>query len=358
MHDYKIVAAADFHLKNSNLKDKTKALKQLSEYIYKNNIDLFVDLGDSFDTPNPDEETRMVYSDFLNSIPLDCEIIKLGGNHETRDNKIYAYESSMMYNLYAEDNVREITYVKTFHQKAINGCDLFFCNYGHQHFLDRNKPLGNHSQYLFAHLTVNGSKINENYVLRNDGVNSEIFKPFTFTFLGDIHKRQMYDNWGYVGALTKNNFGESENTDGFSVITIHRIDEHTPVDSPFFTEEFIPLHDVREYEVYHMHEDMTGQDEYTEFLFSKVTDNYVKVIIEGSSEWIASLDRQALIKGFEDRNPHRLSFQWNTTDTRERKSISHNKTEEEQLSEYIEKNKVNENVAEDGKKILIDVINQ
>lgn len=307
---------------------------------------MLIDLGDTFNVPNPTEEVRMVYSKFINDLGPEIDIVKLGGNHETRDTKIYAFESNFREDFFHDNSVVYVKSIYHIDNAYDYGCNLVFCNYGHQGGIQQSiKPKG--KNILFAHLTVNGAKVNDNYTLRlNDGVNpKQYFEGYDYVFLGDIHKRQIQGNWRYIGALTKNNFGEAENKDGFSVITLQENDDK----NINITEEFIEI-PGRDYIKVEMTEDSGLL--YT----SGIEGSIFKIIVSGSSEWITTIDRQELIKKIEKLKPHRLSFEWNITDSAKRESISNNKDEQSQLEEYIETQDVDVHLREDGKKYLNEAL--
>ena len=233
--EYRVVLVSDIHINKVNrLEDRIHALNEVSEYVNTHDIDLLIDLGDTFEKPNPTEEERIVYSEFVNSILIPYQ--KIGGNHETINNIIFAYDSSLK-NLLIDGIAWQ--YITSDNESIA----FVFCNYGAEHKIptiinEIHRDNGDAKIYFFGHCTVNGAKTNSGHILRNDEVDATMFAPFEFAFLGDIHKRQMYKNWGYVGALVKRDAGEAGNADGFTVVTIK--------EDGSFIQEFIEI-DGRDY---------------------------------------------------------------------------------------------------------------
>ncbi|NDC25123.1 MAG: hypothetical protein EBZ49_13500 [Proteobacteria bacterium] len=75
---------------------------------------------------------------------------------------------------------------------------------------NRVKPVPGEINIATFHGSVRGSKTDSEWALESD-VDSELFKDYDFTFLGDIHKHQYIDSdrrIAYPGSTIQQNYGE------------------------------------------------------------------------------------------------------------------------------------------------------
>ena len=79
-------------------------------------------------------------------------------------------------------------------------------------------PGENDFNVALFHGPVYQSSTDVGYVISSDSVKSNDFKGFDLALLGDIHKRQMIDDYIYYpGSLVQQNFGESQDNHGYTL---------------------------------------------------------------------------------------------------------------------------------------------
>jgi len=235
------VAIADLHLKDKEsvgdlasnglsvrTVQKLNALTEAVEYALLHGVDMFVSLGDLFDSPSVSERLR--YEVLLRLKDLLCsgiEVYIVGGNHDTSDN--------ITYSLFSDTAIaEELYYANNLFVANKKGIDLLFLASGQEAKIVEYVPQA--TTLLFSHCQIVGAKF-DNERISKHFVSEETLSKFEAVFLGHFHKRQRHNKYRYVGALCRNNFNERDNPDGFLYVRMNK--------SKIREEKFIPINDIR-----------------------------------------------------------------------------------------------------------------
>lgn len=180
-----------------------KTGEYLASIIKKENPDLIINLGDTFDQHTITSYDVKIASEFFkcfNSINIPHFV--LVGNHEMVN---YDYNAIEILN-----NIDNITVIdKPISTNLIMNheqeCRLAFMPY--MEYKDIMEfPDGD---YLFSHLDIMGMSIRGNYELP-DGVNIEQLQKYKIVFNGHIHKPSIKQNIVNVGSITTHSFADDD----------------------------------------------------------------------------------------------------------------------------------------------------
>ena len=98
-----------------------------------------------------------------------------------------------------------------------NGVILKIISSGQEESITKMKPIT--PTILIGHFQIEGASF-DNERLCTDFVKQSDLSSFLAVYCGHFHKRQKNSNWKYIGALCRNNFGESKNESGFLQLSI------------------------------------------------------------------------------------------------------------------------------------------
>lgn len=237
---YRILFFTDPHLKdkepiggvdNFNRSKRTVDKINLFSYVIQYAIDYKIDtvacLGDLFDNPSPSERLRTIVSKiFRKAINNGIAVYLLGGNHDTSDNRSYNFMSESALNdklVFAKQTTIEL-----------DKYNILMLSFGQEKEIPNIKVVK--PTILAGHFQIIGAKY-ENERLSESFIAPEELNKFEKVYCGHFHKRQP----NYIGALTRNDFGERDNPTGFIVLEIDSNIKETYVsvkDRTFYQEEF------------------------------------------------------------------------------------------------------------------------
>ena len=207
----KFAHIADTHIRNLKYHfEYREVFKQLYESLKKEKPDYIVHCGDIAHTKTQiSPEFVELCTEFFKNLADITETIIILGNHDG--------------NLKNSSRQDAITPIVT----AMNHPKLHLLKRSGEIWLDENFSLyvlsvfdeenwmtpvdTGKTNIALYHGAINKSKTDQNWTLGGDhGI--DIFDPFDFAFLGDIHKTQSLDKEGriwYAGSTVQQNFGES-----------------------------------------------------------------------------------------------------------------------------------------------------
>lgn len=166
----------------------------MSDLISQNNIDLIVNLGDTFDQNTLTSYDIDTASEFFKMFPKNKVHLVLCGNHEMLNER---------YNvLKLIDNIEEVGVVDT-PTVVENLLFLPYCDYKD---LDLSKFNG--SKYAFMHHDIYGSQIAPGRTL-DFGIEQNSLSKFEKVFNGHVHASSKFGNIINVGSITTHSFADS-----------------------------------------------------------------------------------------------------------------------------------------------------
>jgi len=213
----KIAHLADIHVQG---KERIQENKVIFENLYKSllkvNPELIILAGDIFHTKteNITPESISLLVDFFNSLASVAETHIILGNHDG-NLKNEQREDSISPIIRAINNSNLFLHKKT--ETFVKGDYKFFFYslFDKEGWTTLESPKNDKINISVFHGSVLGC-VYENGVIANDAEHSEaeisFFKPFDYSMLGDIHKRQDMDKAGkvhYPGSLSQLDHGES-----------------------------------------------------------------------------------------------------------------------------------------------------
>lgn len=176
--------------------------KWLSDIVAKENPDLIINLGDTFDQHTVTSYDIDTASEFFRCFsPFKILHLVLVGNHEMVNQDFNAV--SILNNI---DNItvidRPIKQHLVFNNEELDLAFLPYCNFKEL----RELPKGN---FLFSHMDIQGSVIRQNIELQ-DGLTNEQLNQYKLVFNGHIHKPSIKNNVINVGSITTHSFSDDE----------------------------------------------------------------------------------------------------------------------------------------------------
>lgn len=299
----RVICSGDFHLSlkenygrtepdglNSRVHDKLKAIGTSINYAIENKADLYVSVGDEFDTLNPTELLRYKFIEavaplFESNIPY----IIIMGNH------IY---NSIYYNLQSEEKLLKLLksskmeIISELKIREIDGIPFSFVPWSYikeaKSFLKNNQE-----RIVFHHMPISGALLNDYEIKSKEGFNKEDLESQIVFIGGHYHKYQLVDNWCYVGSIVKQDFGERGQKKGFCDIKIENEIDINFIEIP--DREFLQLE----------FSEPVDPIQYVEAL-GDLNGAVVKSVFSGDKEWLYSINKNQFIKILEDRNAIRV----------------------------------------------------
>ncbi len=284
-----VVAIADTHLKstekygkpnadgtNSRLQDKIDAIDKAVKYALKEDVDLFVHLGDVYDKINPSEFLR---SKFLNTIkPLigKIPIIIVIGNHDTDENVFSLMADDVLLDTLQSD---DIMIFEEPSEIEVEGVEFLILPWKKDEIIE--KELKAHkNKIVLGHFGVDGALASGSEFVLSKGVSQRLFERHLYTFLGHYHRYQHTNNFMYVGSVARADFGERNDPKGF----VHfKVSDKNKVKTKFidvkdrnFFQYTVSEEDDHSFDALYEWEDLEG--------------DIVKIIFHGSEEWYLSFN--------------------------------------------------------------------
>lgn len=227
----KIAHVSDIHIRNHRYHENYRAVfNKLYDSLRDHKVDLIFVLGDIAHTKiNLSAEFFEMAYDFLDNLSNIAPTYTILGNHDAN-----------LVNLNRQDAISPIA--KTINNKNFNfikysgviSIDEFDIDIHHMSLFDKDWPKkedirDDRINIAMYHGPLNGCVTDVGYHLESK-INKDLFEPYDYTFLGDIHKAQPMNEkltmW-YAGSLIQQNYGESydkgyllweiENKEDFSI---------------------------------------------------------------------------------------------------------------------------------------------
>lgn len=172
-----------------------KTAQWMTDIIQQNNVDMIINLGDTFDQNTITSYDIDTASEFFKVFQyLNKQHIILCGNHEMLNTD---------YNvLKLLDNIQGIQVIDT--PTVID--NLLFLPYCDYKDLDLSNYNG--SDYAFMHHDIYGSKISANRIL-DFGIEKDSLSKFKKVFNGHVHACSKFANIVNVGSITTHSFADS-----------------------------------------------------------------------------------------------------------------------------------------------------
>jgi len=299
----KIIASADLHLSmkenngstaidgfNTRLHDKLNALSQPIQYAIDTKADMYISLGDEFDSLNPPEPLRLKFIEALSPLfEADIPLIIIMGNHVYNATYYNLQSEERLLNLLGTKKMLIVSEPMLFEQYEI---PFTFIPWS---YINNSRTLlnSNTNRIIFHHMPIVGASLTDYEFLSKDGFTPDDLKKQLAWFGGHYHKHQLKDNYCYVGSLVKQDFGERNQEKGFLDINISEEIEY----------DFIEIKD-RDF----LQFDFTEPDDVIDY-FSSINDiegAVIKITMTGSNSWLYKINKQQIIKILQDKGAIRV----------------------------------------------------
>lgn len=186
------IEALERHIPDSSAR-VLSTLKKSMKREASRGVAAFVQLGDSFDSPYPDQHYIREYTKVLRQFP-DIPFHILMGNHDFADIK---HNSLRLIKYFCDIGfINGTVYTKPKIVK-IDGESYFFCP--HPYVVDPPKSV----RYCFGHFGFDGAKSDTGYTLKSKNA------PKGRWILGDYHTPQKGKTYIYAGSLCQTKWHES-----------------------------------------------------------------------------------------------------------------------------------------------------
>lgn len=249
----KIAHLADIHIRNVRYHERyEEVFDRLYDSLREEDVDLICVLGDIAHTKESlSAEYFEIATKFLRSLSSIAKTIVIPGNHDANLTNLRRQDSiTPIVEAMENENLVFMKYSASY-SHVVDGVTVTF---HHLSVFDDNwnsvysAVNKSHVNIGMYHGPVNGSSTDAGFKLESH-VSVEAFADFDFTFLGDIHKRQLLgdkQNVLYPGSLIQQNYGESAGK-GYSVWNIVSKAEGYP--------KHIELSDPTPFVTYHVTKD-------------------------------------------------------------------------------------------------------
>lgn len=296
---YRLVVLGDVHLRstdplgilnedniNTRLLDKLTAIAQAVTHAVNNKATHFILLGDVFDAINPSEVLKRLFWEAITpAIEANIEIRIIIGNHD---------RTGRMFNFSGDEPImpKNIAMVKhdllTETLTLPNRTEPLSIKYiPYKAKEEIVKDLATFSDITFGHFEIDGALLapdnrEMHHVIAQSACTSSL------TWLGHIHKFQEFnDHFAYLGSCVQSDFAEVHDKKFFGQIDI---DDHGSLNYSF--------HNIIQRPMYqHLIEEV---DENNLYITEKAPEELkqegvlIKFILQGSPEWIKSIDKLKL----------------------------------------------------------------
>ena len=187
-------------------------------YLFENNINNVIDLGDTFDRRkfvnfNTLDKVRQFYFDVLNEQGI--KLHSIVGNHSTYYRNTNSVNSSeLLYGHY--DNIEVYPEVATI---CLDGTPIDLIPWINSENYDRTIDFIKNSKahVAFGHLEVAGFAMYKGYNAE-DGIAKDIFKGYEIVCSGHYHHKSSKDNIHYLGAPYEITWNDYDDPRGFHVL--------------------------------------------------------------------------------------------------------------------------------------------
>ena len=187
-------------------------------YLFENNINNVIDLGDTFDRRkfvnfNTLDKVRQFYFDVLNEQGI--KLHSIVGNHSTYYRNTNSVNSSeLLYGHY--DNIEVYPEVATI---CLDGTPIDLIPWINSENYDRTIDFIKNSKahVAFGHLEVAGFAMYKGYNAE-DGIAKDIFKGYEVVCSGHYHHKSSKDNIHYLGAPYEITWNDYDDPRGFHVL--------------------------------------------------------------------------------------------------------------------------------------------
>ncbi len=222
-HLGKLINTEEFGRINSRLYDKVLTLNFSVETAIKEECELFVVAGDTFDKSNPSREVRKIFFDTIKPLfDNNIHVLFIIGNHElsqTGKHPLIDIEGIDKNCFYIIDDFRTFDFC---------GFNIALAPWGTSEAKIREAK----SDILYGHLPVVGEYMNNN-VKCDKGISREALKGYSLGYLnrvrlGHFHKR----NDLYIGSLARDSFHEKNYKNGFEILDLLS----SSIPNPYFIE--------------------------------------------------------------------------------------------------------------------------
>jgi len=343
---YKIAAFTDLHLKDNesiggidelgrNLRtvDKVNYLNEVVKFAIDNHVDALFDLGDTFNDNSPSNRLRNIVSKImLKALKNNIKVYILGGNHDTNDN--------VSFNMMSESNYNEnLIFAKNTTINTNEGIQLKLISWGQDDCIEKMNTIT--PTILFGHLQIEGAHY-DNERLAKGFIKPSLLSKFKKVYLGHFHKRQRNDIYTYIGALSKNNFGERDNPDGFLYLTLN---------TGVITEEFISINDRK---FYQFEKEIYSEDDIYAHLDSlNIKDNVLKIVYKIPND--LTIHKRKIKEYAKSKNPFDVLIEYERDNEKIAVAIEKNLGYKETFDKYNQLNTTPKKYIEVGEGIIKEV---
>ena len=254
----KLIMIADVHIKQQRLHNEYKEvlenfINDIKPIIEQNKDDIGIliagDLADNF--CNVSNELNVLLSWFLKELDKLCPVLIFAGNHDlTRSNLTKMDTLTPLFKMIDFNQVTYLDMVTEYKSGVIELDDntllalySIFDNYKRPNIEKAREDHPNKKVISLCHGAIIGSKTNIGFTM-DKGIKSDIFNGCDLVLLGDIHKKQLFENndgiqMYYCGSLIQQSAGETTNNHGFSVVDLDTFKiEHHEVENPYSIYKF------------------------------------------------------------------------------------------------------------------------
>jgi DNA repair protein SbcD/Mre11 len=251
----KFIHTADWHLgkivhQKSMIEDQAHVLKQLTEFLKENKIEVLVIAGDVYDRSIPSTEAVNLLNDFLDEVinELNVKVLMISGNHDSAERLNFASPLLEKNGLYIESLTGE-TIKKIILQDEFGPVNFYlnpFFKPSEIRFLFKQPDLKEFNEAMSYYLSVNPINPKERNVLvthqfisgmakdiESDSelplviggtaeIKAENVGAFDYVALGHLHAPQAISDKKirYSGSLLKYSETESYQRKGFNVVEL------------------------------------------------------------------------------------------------------------------------------------------
>lgn len=225
------VAVADIHFNNndpygkttdasvnSRVSDRAEFLAEAVAHAVEKKVDLFVVLGDIYNTARPvDRIRRLFYETLAPLFEANIPVYVILGNHDMAAFD-HGFNLDSFFMGTKESNVQIISEPVVY---LIHGIPVAFVPWTRNDFSFMSKI--STAEIVFAHVEFIGARMNMQ-TIGNTGVSADEFSGKVVRS-GHYHLRQeLKEGIGYVGGLARQNFGEAEYSPGYEYGEMRKLD--------------------------------------------------------------------------------------------------------------------------------------
>ena len=345
---YKCIFIVDLHLKDNEsiggVDETGRSLRTIDKINYfnmaikfgiENNVDSIILGGDLYNDNSPSNRLRNIVSKILyKALKQNIKVYIMGGNHDTNDNISFNMMSECNYN----DN---LIFAKNTSINTNEGIQLKLISWGQESAIEKMQIFT--KTILFGHLQIEGAKY-DNERLAKGFIKPSSLSKFIRVYTGHFHKRQQTENYTYVGALCRNNFGERNNPSGFLYLEL--------LNGGIETERFVDINDRR----FHQYElEVTSEDEiYKHLQGLNIENDVVKIVYKIPSD--LTLHKRKIKEFAMEKNPFDILIEYERENEKLSVAIEKNLGYIEAFEKYNELKNTPKEYIEVGEKIIEKVL--